>query len=64
MEKKLQKTSCRLRFITSTKFMAGSLQNLFNNIADGIHTVKFAPECQITREVLIIEWAVNFLDIK
>ena len=37
MEEKLQKTSHRLQFIDSARFMASSLSNLVNNLFEGIH---------------------------
>ena len=39
MEKKLQETSYILQFTDSTRFMASSLLNLVNNLAEGIHKV-------------------------
>ena len=40
MEEKLQKTSHRLQFIDSARFMASSLSNLVNNLPEGIHKIK------------------------
>ena len=40
MEEKLQKTSHRLQFIDSARFMASSLSNLVNIAAEGIHKIK------------------------
>ena len=41
MEKKLQKQlSRRLQFIDSARFMASSLSNLVNNLAEGVHKTK------------------------
>ena len=41
MEKKLKKTiSYRLQFIDNAKFMASSLSNLVNNLAEGIYKIK------------------------
>ena len=41
MEKKLQKNiSYILQFIDSTRFMASSLSNCFNNLSEGIHKIK------------------------
>ena len=39
MEKKLQK-SYRLQFIDNARFMAGSLSNLVDNLAERIHKPK------------------------
>ena len=39
-EKNTKAISYRLQFIDSTKFMASSLANVINNLAEGIHEVK------------------------
>ena len=43
MEKKLKKTtiSYRLQFIDSARFMASSLSKIANNLAEGIHKIKY-----------------------
>ena len=41
MEKKIQETYPILQFIDSTRFMASSLLNLVNNLAEGIHKIKY-----------------------
>ena len=44
MEKELQKpylTDYRLQFIERARFMAGSLSNLVNNLAERIHKIKW-----------------------
>ena len=33
--------SCMLQFINSARFMASSLSNLFNNLFEGIHRIKW-----------------------
>ena len=36
----MKNISYRLQFIDNTKFMASSLSNLVNNLAEGIHIIK------------------------
>ena len=40
MEKKLQKSSYRLQFIDSARFIANSLSNLVNNLSGGIQKIE------------------------
>ena len=45
MAKELKKTVLyRSQFIDSARYMASSISNLVNNLAEGIHTIKY--ECK------------------
>ena len=53
MEKKLQKTSYRVQFIDSARFMASSLSKLVNNLAEGIHKSNVNTEMMIKNVKLV-----------
>ena len=53
MEKKLQKTSYRLQFIDSARFMASSLSKLVNNLAERIHKSNVNTEMMIKNVKLV-----------
>ena len=51
MENKLPKIkSCRLQFTDSANFMASSLSNLVNDLAERIHKIKYKNEIAVDAE--------------
>ena len=61
MEKKLQTISYKLQFIDSARFMASSLSNHVNNLADGIHKIR----CTYRHDNKKYEtWGVKYKDCK
>ena len=53
--------SYKLQFIDCPRFMASSLSNLINNVAEGIHKTKFKydKKCILIKNVKLLELNTN-----
>ena len=53
--------SYKLQFIDCARFMASSLSNLINNIAEGIHKTKckYDKKCIVIKKVKLLELNTN-----